>query len=147
MKVNIHNPTNQKSPLFSSWRVFFWILCVCASFCSSENYSWSTCNGDAEAMRRKPVDSMTLYGSVLALPLIKCDLGKVLNPMCLGFFICKMDIIAAYNPKPHRVETRIHWDYAWKTAARCLVRGKLSVNASSYSLCQAVSRKDRSLTA
>ena len=87
------------------------------------------------------MDSMTLCGSVLALPLIQCDLGKVLNPMCLGFFICKMDVIAAYNPKPHRVVTRIHRDYAWKALARCLVRGKLSINASCYSLCQAVSKK------
>ena len=48
MKINIHDPANQKPHLFSSCSHG---LCACVSFCSFENYSWSTCNGDADMMR------------------------------------------------------------------------------------------------
>lgn len=61
------------------------------------------------------MDSATLHGSVLALPVTECDLSKLLNPMCLSFFTCKMDMMAAYIPEPRKVITRIHGNNAWKT--------------------------------
>lgn len=88
----------------------------------------------------KPMDSVTLHGSVLALPVTECDLSKLLNPMCLSFVSCKMDIMAAYNPEPLKVITRVHGNNAWKALIQCLVHGKLSINASCYSLCQIASK-------
>lgn len=52
------------------------------------------------------MDSATLQGSVLALPVTECDLSKLLNPMCLSFLHLQNGYNGSIQPEPHKVITR-----------------------------------------